>query len=75
MQGPVGNYHWADIRVWDGIKLLELELIVGANVDVGAPILSRVAVPRSREDLTRSVVIYATSFSMEHLPVIHLPSC
>lgn len=71
----MGNYHWADVRVWDGIKLLELELKVGANVDVGAPVLSRVAVPGSREDLIRSVMIYPTSFAIEHLPVMHLPSC
>ena len=49
------NYHRADIRVRDGIKLLILELIVGADVDIGTPILGRVAVPGSREDLTQSV--------------------
>jgi hypothetical protein len=33
-----------------GIELLILELIVGANVDIGTPVLRRVAVSRSRED-------------------------
>jgi hypothetical protein len=35
--------------MWDGIELLEVELVVGANVDVRAPVLRHVAVLRSRE--------------------------
>lgn len=44
------THHGLDVGMRYGIKLLILELIVGANVDVGAPVLRRVAVPRSRED-------------------------
>lgn len=34
----------------NGVKLVEVELVAGANVDVGAPILGLVAVLRCGED-------------------------
>ena len=38
----------------DGIELVEVELIVGADVDVRAPILRLVAILRCREDYAKS---------------------
>lgn len=44
------THHWADIRVRYGVKLLVLELIIGANVDISATVLGRVAVLGSGKD-------------------------
>lgn len=43
------TYHWSNIGVRNSVKLLEVELVVGANIDVGALVLRHVAVFRSRE--------------------------
>lgn len=42
--------HRLDIRMWHGVELVEVELIVGANVDVGALVLCAVAITWCRED-------------------------
>lgn len=49
-QTSIITYHGLNVGMRYGIKLLILELIVGANVNIGTPVLRRVAVPRSRED-------------------------
>lgn len=46
----VSTYHGLNVGVGHGIELLEIELVVRADVDVGTPVLCRVAVSRSRED-------------------------
>lgn len=43
-------YHGLDIRVRYGIKLVELQLVVGANVDIGSPVLGGIAVFGGGED-------------------------
>lgn len=49
-RGAKWTHHRADIRVRHSVELLKLELIVGADVDVGTPVLRRVAVSRRREN-------------------------
>ena len=44
------GYHWLDVGMRYGVKFHEIEFIVWSDVDVGALILSRVAVFRSGED-------------------------
>lgn len=48
------THHGADIRMRHGIELLVLKLIVGADVNVSAPVLRRVTVSWRREDYTAS---------------------
>lgn len=38
------TYHRPNIRVWHGVELMEVKLVFGADVDVGAPVLRHVAV-------------------------------
>lgn len=49
------TYHRANVWVRHSIKLLILELIVGADIDICSPVLCRVAIPRSREHYETSV--------------------
>ncbi len=42
--------HGFDIGMWHGIKLMELELIIWADVDVSSLVLGAVTVLRCRED-------------------------
>jgi hypothetical protein len=43
-------YHRPDVGMWDSVELRELELVVGADIDIRAPILCHVAVLGCRED-------------------------
>lgn len=47
-------YHWLDVGMRDRIKLVEAELIVGADVDVCALILRLVAILGRRENYTHN---------------------
>lgn len=42
--------HRLDVRMWDGIKLVKVQLIVGADVDVGTLVLSAITVSWGGED-------------------------
>ena len=39
-------YHWFDVRMRDGVELVEVELIVGADIDVRAPVFRLIAILR-----------------------------
>ena len=41
--------HWPDVRMWYGVELVELELVIRSDVDVRAPVLCHVAVLGRRE--------------------------
>ena len=43
------TYHWPNVRMRHGVELMEVEFVVGADVDVRAPVLCHVAVFGSRE--------------------------
>lgn len=45
-----GTYHWSNRRVRNSIELVEVKLVVGANVDVSTLVLRHVAVLGRRED-------------------------
>ncbi len=44
------SYHGFNIRVRNGIKLLILQLIIRADVNISTTVLGRVAVSGGRED-------------------------
>jgi len=44
------TYHGFNVRVRYGVKLRKLELVVGADVYVGAPVFCHVTVFRGRKD-------------------------
>ena len=46
----VGPYHRFDVGVRDGVKLVEVELVIGADVDESSPVLGHVAVFGRRKD-------------------------
>jgi hypothetical protein len=69
-------YHRLDIRMWYSVKLVKLQFVVMADVDICAFIFGTVAVLRCREyfvivsfDLT-----YCCKTDIDS-PVMHLPSC
>lgn len=43
-------YHGANVRMRHSVELLVVELIIGPNVDVGSPVLGRVAISGGGED-------------------------
>jgi len=47
-------YHRFDIRMWDSIKLVELELEIMLDIDVSALVLCTVTVLRCGEDCQKS---------------------
>ena len=55
-------YHWFDVRMRDGVELVEVELIVGADIDVRAPVFRLIAILRRREDYARSAYRHKTRF-------------
>lgn len=55
MQKGEVAYHGLDVWVRHRVELLELQLVVGSYVDVGAPILGGIAVFGRREDCNSSV--------------------
>ena len=76
----VGPYHRFDVGVRDGVKLVEVELVIGADVDIRAPILRLVTVLRCREDYMLLLacdneVSPRQRREKSHLPVMHFPSC
>lgn len=49
-QRAVGVGHWLDVWMWHGIELVEVELVVGTDVDVSTLVLGGITVSWSRED-------------------------
>ncbi len=70
------TYHWPDVGVRNSVKLLKLELVIWADVDVGSPVLGHIAVFRSRKDWRRGQSREEEWHGHESLsPVMHFPSC
>ena len=44
------TYHGLNVGMGHGVELLILKLVIGADVDVSAPVFCRVTVSRGRKD-------------------------
>lgn len=50
---PSYAYHWFNIRMWYGIKLVEVKLVIRSNIDVGTFVFSAITIPGGREDCSK----------------------
>lgn len=49
-EGLIEAYHRLDVRMRNSVELVELELVIRLDIDVGSLVFGAVAVSRCRED-------------------------